>query len=125
MISHPLTDLAHHGYLALAIVVFLEAVGLPVPAAIALVAAGTASMAHSMRADVALVLAIAATLVGDTLLYVTGRLSGWWLLGLLCRVSLNPETCILNSAQNFHKRGKLTLVVAKFIPGVNTMAPPM
>ena len=42
----------------------------------------------------------------------------------LCKVSANPETCILRSAESFYKRGKTTLVIAKFIPGVNTMAPP-
>lgn len=125
MMLHPLTDLARHGYLALAIAVFLEAIGLPIPAAIALVAAGAAALSHAMRADVALSVAIAATLAGDILLFVAGRLSGWWLLGMLCRLSLNPETCILHSAQRFHRRGKLTLLIAKFIPGVNTIAPPM
>jgi hypothetical protein len=50
---------------------------------------------------------------------------GWALLGFLCRVSINPETCILRSAESFYKRGKITLVVAKFIPGVNTMAAPL
>ena len=125
MISHPLTDIARHGYLALVVVVFLEAIGLPVPAALALIAAGAAAVSHNMRADFAVLLAIAATLAGDILLFVTGRLSGWWLLGMLCRVSLNPESCILHSAQRFHRRGKLTLLIAKFIPGVNTMAPPM
>jgi hypothetical protein len=50
---------------------------------------------------------------------------GWALLGFLCRVSINPETCILRSAESFYKRGKVTLVVAKFIPGVNTMAAPL
>jgi hypothetical protein len=50
---------------------------------------------------------------------------GWALLGFLCRVSINPETCILRSAESFYKRGKMTLVVAKFIPGVNTMAAPL
>jgi hypothetical protein len=43
----------------------------------------------------------------------------------LCKVSVNPETCILRSAESFYKRGKTTLVVAKFIPGVNTMGPPL
>lgn len=122
---HPLTDVARHGYLALAVALFLESVGLPIPAAIALVAAGTASLAQNMRAELALPLAIAATVAGDVLLFLTGRLSGWWLLGMLCRVSLNPESCILKSAQRFHRRGRLTLVIAKFIPGVNTIAPPM
>ncbi len=54
-----------------------------------------------------------------------GRYMGWALLGFLCRVSINPETCILRSAESFYKRGKITLVIAKFIPGVNTMAAPL
>ena len=44
---------------------------------------------------------------------------------MLCRLSVNPETCILRSAESFYKRGKMTLLIAKFIPGVNTMAPPL
>jgi membrane protein DedA with SNARE-associated domain len=70
-------------------------------------------------------LAILAMLMGDCLLFVLGRNMGWNLLGILCRVSTNPETCILRSAESFYKRGKITLVIAKFIPGVNTMAPPL
>jgi hypothetical protein len=54
-----------------------------------------------------------------------GRASGWGLLGFLCRVSMNPETCILRSAESFYKRGKATLLFAKFVPGLNTMAPPL
>src|SRR5215469_8999819 len=125
MFSHPLSDLARHGYAALAVVVFLEAIGIPVPAAVALIAAGTASAAHSMRADLALALALCAMVAGDSVMYWIGRLSGWWMLGVLCRLSLNPESCILRSAQRFHRRGRITLVFAKFIPGINTMAPPM
>jgi hypothetical protein len=59
------------------------------------------------------------------LLYTLGRYTGWSLLGILCRVSANPETCILRSAESFYKRGKMTLVIAKFIPGLNSMAPPL
>ena len=50
---------------------------------------------------------------------------GWGLLGFLCKLSVNPETCILRSAESFYKRGKATLLFAKFIPGINTMAPPL
>ncbi len=117
--------LGRHGYAALAAVVFLEAIGFPVPAAIALVAAGAASAAHSLRPDVALLAAVSAMLLGDTLLYLLGRHTGWWLLGILCRVALNPETCILRSAESFYRRGRVTLVIAKFLPGINTMAPPL
>jgi len=62
---------------------------------------------------------------GDWLMFLVGRHSGWALLGFLCRVSMNPETCILRSAEAFYKRGKKTLVFAKFLPGINTMAPPL
>jgi hypothetical protein len=64
-------------------------------------------------------------LVGDTLFFFLGRYMGWTLLGLLCRLSMNPEACILNSAESFYRRGKTALVIAKFIPGVNTMSPPL
>jgi hypothetical protein len=50
---------------------------------------------------------------------------GWTLLAILCKLSVNPESCVLRSAESFYKRGKLTLLIAKFIPGVNTMAPPL
>ena len=63
--------------------------------------------------------------LGDTLLFLAGKWTGWTLLGFLCKVSANPETCILRSAESFYKRGKTTLVIAKFIPGVNTMGPPL
>ncbi len=117
--------IVRHGYISLAAVVFAEAIGLPMPAALALVAAGAAAAVGVLRLPQLLLVSILATLTGDLLLFFTGRYTGWSLLGLLCRVSLNPETCILRSAESFYKRGKTTLVVAKFIPGINTMAPPL
>ena len=120
-----LSLLANHGYVLLCVVVFAEAIGLPVPAAVALVAAGAASAAKVLSPSIALALALTAMLAGDCLLFILGRYAGWALLGVLCRVSANPETCILRSAESFYKRGKITLVIAKFIPGLNTMAPPL
>jgi membrane protein DedA with SNARE-associated domain len=115
----------HHGYLALAVIVFLEAIGLPIPAAVALVVAGSAAALHVLSPTTALFVGVVGVLIGDVLLFELGRRSGWALLGILCRVSMNPETCILRSAESFYKRGRLTLVFAKFVPGVNTMAPPL
>lgn len=116
---------ARHGYSLLALLVFMEAVGVPVPAAIALLVAGAASAWHVMNPVTAFALALVAMVVGDWLMFLVGRHSGWALLGFLCRLSMNPETCILRSAESFYKRGKSTLVIAKFIPGINTMAPPL
>src|SRR5207248_10222196 len=117
--------ISRHGYIVVFVVVLAEAIGLPLPAAIALVGAGAAVASKVLRAHLVLPLAISAMLLGDSLLYILGRHMGWMLLGILCKVSINPETCILRSAESFYKRGKMTLLFAKFIPGVNTMAPPL
>jgi membrane protein DedA with SNARE-associated domain len=120
-----LSLIAHHGYTIIFVVVFLEAIGLPVPAALALVAGGAAAASGLLRIPLAALLAVAGMLLGDSLLYLLGSYTGWGLLGFLCKVSANPETCILRSAESFYKRGRLTLLIAKFIPGVNSMAPPL
>ena len=124
-----MTDLlravSHHGYSLLFLIVLGEACGLPAPAALALVAAGSAAAAHVLSVPAAFLAAITAMLLGDTLLFVLGRKTGWAFLGLICGISLNPETCILRSAESFYKHGRITLLFIKFIPGVNTMAAPL
>jgi len=117
--------MARHGYALTFCLLLAEAVGLPFPAAIALVAAGAAVGAHALWGPYVLAAALAALLLGDTAQFWLGRYMGWALLGFLCRLSINPETCILRSAESFYKRGKITLVIAKFIPGVNIMAAPL
>jgi membrane protein DedA with SNARE-associated domain len=117
--------MARHGYALTFGLLLAEAIGLPFPAAIALVAAGAAVAAHALWGPYVLLAAVTALLMGDTVQFWLGRYMGWLLLGFLCRVSINPETCILRSAESFYKRGKMTLVIAKFIPGVNTMAAPL
>jgi membrane protein DedA with SNARE-associated domain len=117
--------ISRHGYSIVVAIVFIESIGLPCPAALSLVTAGAAVAGHLLRAPILLPLALGAMLTGDTLLFFAGKRSGWRLLGFLCKVSANPETCILRSAESFYKRGKMTLVLAKFVPGVNTMGPPL
>lgn len=120
-----LAEISRHGYLIVFAMAFGEAVGFPVPAALAMVGAGAAVASHALKAPLTLGGAIIAMLLGDVLLYILGRKTGWTLLGFLCRLSMNPESCILRSAESFYKRGKVTLIFAKFIPGINTMAPPL
>jgi membrane protein DedA with SNARE-associated domain len=120
-----LSIITRHGYLLIFIIVFAESVGLPLPASIALVAGGAASASHSLNALTVLLLGITAMMIGDLCTFTLGREAGWALLGFLCRVSMNPENCILRSAESFYKRGKVTLLFAKFVPGINTMAPPL
>jgi membrane protein DedA with SNARE-associated domain len=117
--------LAKHGYALTFAILFAESVGLPLPASVALIAAGAAVASHTLSAPTLVLAGTIALLVGDTAQFWLGRYSGWSLLGFLCRLSMNPETCILRSAESFYKRGKMTLLIAKFIPGINTMAAPL
>jgi membrane protein DedA with SNARE-associated domain len=116
---------AHHGYLIIFLAVLAEALNLPIPAAIALIAGGASAASGHLSVLAVIFFGIVAMLIGDTLMFVLGRNMGWALLGFLCKVSSNPETCILRSAESFYKRGRVTVVIAKFIPGINAMAPPL
>jgi len=120
-----LASMGRHGYALTFAILLAETVGLPFPASIALVAAGAAIASHTLSAPGVILAALFALLLGDIWQFWLGRYTGWALLGFLCRLSMNPETCMLRSAESFYKRGKTTLIFAKFIPGVNTMAAPL
>lgn len=120
-----LSGLSQHGYTLLSAAVFLEAIGIPVPGALALLIAGAAAGRGALVPWIAAVSALSAMLLGDTLLFFLGRYTGWWLLGILCHISLNPESCMLRSADSFYRRGRALLLFAKFVPGINSMAPPL
>jgi len=118
-------EIARHGVAMLSLFVFLQALGLPVPCAVALILAAAESAKGHLSVVGVLAGSLGGMVAGDALMFLLGRHTGWWLLGTLCRVSLNPESCVVTSADTFHRRGRALLVVAKFIPGINTMAPPL
>jgi membrane protein DedA with SNARE-associated domain/rhodanese-related sulfurtransferase len=124
----------HHGYAVVALVMFLTAAGIPLPASVLLLAAGASSHPHPLHHDamhqgihlwLVLPLAWLAAVLGDMVLYLGGRYMGWWLLAGMCRVSVDPENCIFRSADYFYKRGPRTLLFAKFVPGLASMAAPL
>lgn len=116
--------IAHHGYAVTAIVLFLASAGIPLPVSITLLATGAAAH-HGLRLEIVLAIAWGASLLGDILLYLGGRYTGWWLLAWLCRLSLDPEGCIFRSADYFYERGAKTLLIAKFVPGLGAVAAPL
>lgn len=120
-----MSAIANYGYQALFVALFLEAAGLPIPGAVVLLAAGAAVAGGAMSALLVLPVAVAAMVSADALLYFAGRYSGWGLLSVMCGLSLSPESCILQSAKWFYRRGRIALLVTKFIPGVNSIAPPL
>jgi membrane protein DedA with SNARE-associated domain/rhodanese-related sulfurtransferase len=124
-VGSTIARLAAHGYPILFAVALLETFGLPIPAALALLVAGAASARGLLTPWWAAGGAMAFIITGDSLMFLMGRRTGWWLLSLLCRLSLNPESCILRSADAFYRRGRTLLLFAKFLPGINTMAAPL
>ncbi len=113
---------AHHGYAVTSIALFVTCCGLPLPVSVVLLTAGAAAHGGSLNLGLVLLCAWGSALAGDTLMYLGGRYTGWWLLTGICKFSLNPEACIFGSARSFYERGPKTLLIAKFVPGLATVA---
>lgn len=117
--------LIRNGHTVLFAGVFAEQIGLPLPSAPLLLAAGALVAHGKLNVVLSIGLAAVASLLADTLWYYFGRIRGISLLSFLCKISLERNSCI-RRAKDFHVRyGARSLLVAKFIPGVNTAAPPL
>ena len=112
-----------YGLLVLFAVVLAEQVGLPIPAGPVLLAAGALAGAGNMSLPLAIGLALGACLLGDLLWYYLGRYRGARVLGLLCRISLEPDSCVRRTENFFVQYGTKSLVIAKFLPGLSTVIP--
>jgi len=115
--------LIRHGYAVLFGWVLLEQMGLPIPAAPLLIAAGALARAGKMNLTFAVALAFVAVILADLFWYSLGRYRGGRILKLLCRISLEPDSCVRRTENLFVRRGVHALLVAKFVPGLNTAAP--
>lgn len=114
-----------HGYLVLVVWVFADQMGLPLPAVPILLAAGALAGSGHMDVLVAVGLASAAAVLADLVWYEIGRRRGHSVVKLLCRISLEPDTCVKRTSSLFVRHGMRALVVAKFVPGLSTVAPPL
>jgi membrane protein DedA with SNARE-associated domain/rhodanese-related sulfurtransferase len=117
-----LSVISHHGYAVTSIALFAACCGLPLPLSAVLMTAGAAAHGGSLNLGVLILCAASSALLGDTLMYLGGRYTGWWMLTNICRFSMNPETCVFTSARQFYKRGPRALMIAKFVPGLATVA---
>ena len=114
-----------HGYTLVFLVVLMEQAGLPIPSLPILLAVGALAGAGKMSLPLALGLAVMASLIADFVWYELGRLRGHSILSLLCRISLEPDSCVRRTENVFAQRGARSLLFAKFIPGLSTVAPPL
>ena len=123
--SEMLQFVFRHGYLLVFAWVFVEQAGLPVPSGPLLLAVGALSGMQRMNLGVAVTIAACACIAGDSMWYEIGRRKGVRVLQLLCRISLEPDSCVRRTQVSFGRRGARVLLVAKFVPGLNAMAAPL
>ena len=117
--------LTQHGLALVFANVLLTQSGVPVPAVPILIVAG-AFVAQGQIGPASLILvAVVASLIGDTLWYFAGRRYGYRILRTLCRVAIEPDSCVKQTENIFERWGAPSLMVAKYIPGFSTIAPPL
>jgi len=116
---------ARYGLAAVFLVTFLENAGLPIPAFPVLMLAGAYASAQHTAVPLVVGVAIAGALLADGIWYFVGRWRGKAVLDHLCRVSFNPDACLERAVDGFHRRKSATILFAKFLPGVNTIMPPL
>jgi len=127
--GHEATELTrfliHHGYSVIFFWVLAEQAGMPVPSAPLLLTAGALSAEGKISFQALLLLAFLGAFLSDLMWFQLGRSQGGRMLSLLCRISLEPDSCVKNTENLFVKRGANSLLVSKFLPGLNTVAQPM
>lgn len=117
--------LLRHTYSVLFGWVLIEQAGLPIPSIPLMLAAGTMSAAHKLHVAYALPVVMLACLISDSMWYFLGKRYGSKVLDLLCRFSLEAASCVSRTQGTVTKRGAFTLLFAKFVPGLSTMAAPI
>jgi len=105
--------------------VLVEQAGAPVPAMPTLVVAGAVAASGDLSITAILLVSLVACLLGDLPWYWAGRHFGGAMMRTLCRISLSPDSCVRSSEVQFERWGGRMLVVAKFVPGLSTVAPPL
>ncbi len=117
--------LVRHGVPLIFFVVLVEQLGLPIPALPLLMAGGALAAAGKFSLWLALAAVLAGCLIPDLLWFYLGRYRGNQVLGFLCRISLEPDSCVRRTQNVFARYGLRGLVVSKFVPGMSTVAPPL
>jgi len=117
--------LIRYGMLLLFLVVFLEQIGLPLPSPPFLLAAGSLIAKSEMNGLIALIVTTVAAIMADSIWYYLGRARGGSILKLLCRISLEPDSCVRRTEDVFLRHGMSGIVTAKFVPGLGEVMPPL
>ena len=117
--------LIHHGYSVIFFWVLAEQAGMPLPSVPLLLSAGALSAEGKISFPFLLLLTFFGSFLSDLMWFQLGRTQGGRILSLLCRISMEPDSCVKNTENLFMKRGANSLLISKFLPVLNTVAQPM
>lgn len=114
-----------YGYMILFLWVMLEQLGMPVPSIPLLLTAGTLTATGKLHLSLVLISVVFACAVSDSVWYFMGKRFGGSVVRLVCRLSLESATCVRRTEDYFTKHGPAALLLAKFLPGLSTVAAPI
>ena len=123
--TETLSYLARYDYILLPLWVFAEQMGTPLPSAPILLAAGALVASGRMNLTFTILLAASAALTADIFWFHAGRARGQHVIGRLCHFSMEPDSCVRRAKNLLDRHGLRLLLVAKFVPGLNTIAAPI
>src|ERR1017187_5052255 len=124
-LTHITAFIERHGYALLFFWVLAEQGAIPLPSIPLLVTAGALVRLGRLQMLVAIACCVGAALVADTVWFQLGRRRGHWVLHFLCRVALEPDSCVRRTENAFLKYGLNSLLVSKFVPGLNAVVAPL
>ncbi len=117
--------LTEHGLALVFTNVFLTQAGLPMPAVPLMIVAGALAQEGHFGFAALLGAAVVGSLLGDLPWFYAGRRYGYRILRLLCRMAVEPSSCVQQTEDKLMRWGAPSLMVAKFVPGFATVAPPL
>ena len=125
MASHIIALIAEYGAILVFFNVLLEQAGLPLPAVPTLVVAGALAATGRLPLETVAAAAVLGCLLSDLAWYWAGRRFGVGIMRTICRISLSPDSCVKQSEGRFVRWRGQVLLIAKFVPGLSTVAPPL
>jgi len=124
-VTDTLDFVVRHGYALLFFWILAEQGALPLPSAPLLLACGALAKDGRLALHWIFLTGMAACLLADNVWFMLGRRRGAKVLRFICRVALEPDSCVRQTETAFLRYGSRSLLVAKFVPGLNAVSAPL
>lgn len=111
-----------YGLVVVFVNVFLSQAGIPVPVFPTIVVAAALASGNVAQIPAIVLAAVAGSLLADMGWFLASRQYGRRILGVLCRLSLSPDSCVRRTETLYTRLGAVSLVFARFVPGLGLVS---